>query len=141
MPLSTIRRNKFPLNQRRYLRLYLRRHLRPACSPVANLRTPTRSWLRVACCLLPVALSAGCATPKSDSAPDPAARMIAEIDASPPDKRPPSWELTKARMARRPPAFGELAPDFTLPLLDGDTITRSQCHKDKPLVLIFGSFT
>ncbi len=95
----------------------------------------------VATSLLLITLGMGCASPGAAPSADPAAQMIAQIDASPPDKRPPSWELTKARMARRPPAFGEFAPDFTLPLLDGDTVTRSQCHKDKPLVLIFGSFT
>lgn len=127
MHLSTIRRNKFPTGIR-------------ARGSGAKLLIPIRSWFRMACCV-PVALSAGCAVSKSHTAADPAAQMIAQMDGMPPDKRPPSWELTKARMARRPPAFGELAPDFTLPLLDGDTVTRSQCHKDKPLVLIFGSFT
>lgn len=84
------------------------------------------------------ALCAGCAT----SDVDPAPRMIAQMDAAPADKRPPNWEVTKARMARRAPQFGEIAPEFTLPLLGGaGTITRSQCHRDKPLVLIFGSFT
>lgn len=101
----------------------------------------TIARISVATPLFLIALLIGCTSPGAAPSADPAAQMIAQIDASPPDKRPPSWELTKARMARRPPAFGELAPDFTLPLLDGDTVTRSQCHKDKPLVLIFGSFT
>lgn len=108
-----------------------------------SIRSSHTSFARafVAAPLFLIALFAGCASPGAAPSADPAARMIAQIDASPPDKRPPSWELTKARMARRPPAFGEFAPDFTLPLLVGDTVTRSLCHKDKPLVLIFGSFT
>ena len=68
--------------------------------------------------------------------------MIAQIDAAPPEKRPPNWEVTKARMALSAPEIGELAPDFTLPLLDGEgTVTRAQYPKGKPLVLIFGSYT
>lgn len=72
---------------------------------------------------------------------DPAATMIARMDRMPPDKRPPSWELTRARMLRRAPRVGEIAPDFTLPTLEGGVVVRSQLHVDQPLVLIFGSFT
>jgi peroxiredoxin len=44
--------------------------------------------------------------------------------------------------ARPVPAVGAAAPDFTLKTVDGATaITRSKYHPDKPLVLVFGSFT
>ncbi|MBI4718202.1 MAG: hypothetical protein HY763_10385 [Planctomycetes bacterium] len=76
------------------------------------------------------------------SAPDPAERMIRQVDAMPPDKRPPNWERTRALMMRPAPRVGDLAPDFTLQTLEGTgSITRSTFHPDRPLVLIFGSFT
>jgi len=80
----------------------------------------------------------GCASSDADPAP----QMIAQMDAAPPERRPPNWDVTKARMSRQAPQFGEMAPDFTLPLLEGgETVTRSQVHRGKPLVLVFGSFT
>ena len=73
---------------------------------------------------------------------DPATGFIAEIDRAPADKRPPNWEHTKSLMARPVPKVGDHAPDFTLKTVDGAmTITRSKFHPDKPLVLVFGSFT
>jgi hypothetical protein len=73
---------------------------------------------------------------------DPAAEAIAAIDRSPPEKRPKNWEQTKALMARKAPAVGDPAPDFSLPTLDRRrTITRSAHQAGRPLVLIFGSFT
>jgi len=76
------------------------------------------------------------------SSEDPAAAFIQQVDQAPPEKRPPDWERTKALMARRPPAVGETAPDFTLRTVDEKaSIIRSQFHPDRPLVLIFGSFT
>jgi hypothetical protein len=40
------------------------------------------------------------------------------------------------------PNLGQLAPDFTLPVLDGvGRITLSQYRGEKPVVLIFGNFT
>ena len=66
----------------------------------------------------------------------------AQVDQAPPEKQPPDWEETKALMARKAPAIGEPAPDFTLPRLDGDgEITRSKLPPGKPQVLVFGSFT
>ena len=69
-------------------------------------------------------------------------KFIAQVDQSPPEKRPPNWEHTKKLMARRPPAVGELAPDFSLPTLDGSaTVHRTTYQRSRPLVLVFGSFT
>ena len=76
------------------------------------------------------------------SSGDPAPKFIAEIDAAPAEKRPPNWEHTKALMARPVPKVGDPAPDFTLKTVDGaTTVTRSKVHADRPLVLVFGSFT
>ena len=73
---------------------------------------------------------------------DPVPGFIAEMDRAPAEKRPPSWERTKALMARPVPKVGDPAPDFTLKTVDGSTaITRSKFHPDRPLVLVFGSFT
>jgi hypothetical protein len=37
---------------------------------------------------------------------------------------------------------GDVAPDFSLPLLKGDrTVTLSEEYRQKPVVLIFGSYT
>ena len=73
---------------------------------------------------------------------DPAPGFIAGVDRAPAEKRPPNWERTKALMARPAPAVGAVAPDFTLKTVDGSTsITRSKVHLDRPLVLVFGSFT
>lgn len=73
---------------------------------------------------------------------DPAPGFIAGIDRAPAEKRPPNWERTKALMARPVPKVGDAAPDFTLKTVDGSTtITRSKFHADRPLVLVFGSFT
>lgn len=71
-----------------------------------------------------------------------AAAFIQAMDKAPPEKRPPHWEQTKAMMARRAPAVGEPAPDFTLKSLDGKTTTtRSKLSPGKPQVIIFGSYT
>ena len=73
---------------------------------------------------------------------DPAPGFIAGVDRAPPEKRPPNWERTKSLMARPVPAVGAAAPDFMLKTVDGSTtITRSKFHPDRPLVLVFGSFT
>ncbi len=39
------------------------------------------------------------------------------------------------------PTAGEVAPDFTLMTLDGETFNLHQVALDKPIVLEFGSFT
>jgi hypothetical protein len=82
-----------------------------------------------------LSLLVGCAT-------DPVQKFTARMDSAPVEKRPKDWELTKTLMARPAPAVGQLAPDFTLPTLDGvRRITRSAHQEGRPLVLIFGSFT
>ena len=47
----------------------------------------------------------------------------------------------KALDAKAPRA-GDVAPDFTLSDIDGkETVTLSDFHGKKPVVLVFGSFT
>jgi hypothetical protein len=41
----------------------------------------------------------------------------------------------------RIPKAGEMAPDFTLKTLDGDTFTLSEAIADGPVVIEFGSYT
>lgn len=73
---------------------------------------------------------------------DRADRFIQHINNMQPEERPKDWEKTLALMARRAPGVGEVAPDFTLDLLDGSTaVTRSAFQENRPLVLIFGSYT
>jgi hypothetical protein len=68
--------------------------------------------------------------------------FIKQVDSAPPSKRPPNWEQTKRLMQRIAPAVGQAAPDFSLMALDGrQSITMSKHRGDRPLVLIFGSFT
>ncbi len=73
---------------------------------------------------------------------DPAKKFIDQMDNAPPEKRVPNWEQAKALMARVAPKAGDEAPDFSLPTLDGkQTVTISQHKGDRPVVLVFGSFT
>lgn len=73
---------------------------------------------------------------------DPAADFMAEMDALPPEKQLPNWATTRALMMRKPPKVGDDAPDFTLTAREGDATTRlSQFREDRPVVLIFGSWT
>lgn len=73
---------------------------------------------------------------------DPAKKFIEQMDKVPAEKRPPNWDQTKALMARRAPKVGDQAPDFSLSALDGkQTVKLSQHKGEKPVVLIFGSFT
>ncbi len=68
--------------------------------------------------------------------------FMRQVDAAPPEKRPPNWEHTKKLMQRTAPAVGQAAPDFSLAAVDGkSSLTMSRHHGDRPLVLIFGSFT
>ena len=39
------------------------------------------------------------------------------------------------------PAVGDPAPDFTLPTPDGKDVSLGEVRRDRPLVLVFGSFT
>lgn len=73
---------------------------------------------------------------------DPAKKFIDEMDKAPPDNRVSNWEHAKALMARIAPRVGEPAPDFSLKTLDGEeTIALSNFRGDRPVVLIFGSYT
>lgn len=90
--------------------------------------------------LILVPLFVGFAVSMQDA--DPASKFIEQMDKAPPEKRVPNWEQTKALMARVAPALGEPAPDFSLPTLDGRrTVTLSQHRGERPVVLVFGSFT
>lgn len=69
-------------------------------------------------------------------------KFIAYMDAKPPEERVPNWETTKALMLREAPKVSEDAPDFTLETRDGgESIRLSQFEGDRPVVLIFGSWT
>ncbi len=73
---------------------------------------------------------------------EPAKKFIEQMDKAPADQRVPNWEQTKSLMARVAPKVGGDAPDFSLPSLDGNQTVKLTQHKgDKPVVLIFGSFT
>ncbi len=70
------------------------------------------------------------------------AEFIAYMDAKPPEERVPNWEVTKALMLREAPKVAEDAPDFTLETRDGsESIRLSKFEGDRPVVLIFGSWT
>jgi len=82
------------------------------------------------------AMFTGCA------AGDPNADFISKMDSLPPDQQLPNWATTRELMMRQPPNLGEMAPDFTLKSKDGDATTRlSQFRGDRPVVLVFGSWT
>lgn len=69
-------------------------------------------------------------------------QFIAYMDAKLPEERVPNWETTRALMLREAPKVGEDAPDFTLETRDGDeSIRLSKFEGDRPVVLIFGSWT
>lgn len=73
---------------------------------------------------------------------DPARAFIAQQESLPPAERVPDFERLKTRMSRTAPRVGQAAPDFTLPVAEGNgQLTRSKFHPDRPLVLVFGSFT
>ena len=73
---------------------------------------------------------------------DPAKKFIEQMDKAPAKERVPNWEQTKTLMARTAPKVGDDAPDFSLPTLDGKQAFKLSQHKgDRPVVLIFGSFT
>jgi hypothetical protein len=73
---------------------------------------------------------------------DQMAMFVKQMDNAPPSERPPNWDEVKRLMARPAPAVGTVAPEFSLPSVDGtQSLTMSRQRGDKPLVLIFGSFT
>jgi hypothetical protein len=50
----------------------------------------------------------------------------------------PLWMFARAGALR----VGDQAPDFTLPILHGDrSVSLSREYREKPVVLIFGSYT
>ena len=70
------------------------------------------------------------------------AKFIAYMDAKPPEERVPNWETTRVLMLREAPKVSEDAPDFTLETRDGsESICLSKFEGDRPVVLIFGSWT
>lgn len=78
-----------------------------------------------------------CMTPQQQST-----AFIRQMDAAPPEQRPPDWDTTKRLMSRPAPIVGQAAPDFTLETVDHSmSVTRSTFQAGKPLVLVFGSFT
>lgn len=73
---------------------------------------------------------------------DPARKFIEQMDEAPAEKRVPNWDQTRSLMARVAPKVGDEAPDFELPTLNGKQTVRLAKHKgEKPVVLVFGSFT
>jgi len=73
---------------------------------------------------------------------DPAQRFMAHMDGLPPERQVPNWAHTRALMLRTPPEVGAMAPDFTLRTLDGtETISLAEFRHNRPVVLIFGSWT
>jgi hypothetical protein len=93
-------------------------------------------------CKLLILIACVLGTSMMVDAVDPAKKFIDQMDKAPPEKRVPNWEQTKALMARVAPKVGEDAPDFSLPTLVGqETVKLSQHKNEKPVVLVFGSFT
>ena len=73
---------------------------------------------------------------------DPARQFMEKMEQARPEERVPNWEHVKTLMARVAPAVGEAAPDFSLKTLDGKaTVTLSKFKGEKPVFLIFGSYT
>lgn len=69
-------------------------------------------------------------------------QWIARMDAKPPEEQVPNWPEIRKLMMRDAPAVGEAAPDFTLKTPDGaETVRLSALRENKPVVLIFGSWT
>ncbi len=87
------------------------------------------------CLLLPLI---GCAM----TADQYAKKWIAEMDARPAEERVPEWNQIRALMLRPVPLVGEESPDFALETRSGDGAIRlSDFRGDRPVVLIFGSWT
>jgi hypothetical protein len=83
-------------------------------------------------------LTTGCATSDEDIANE----FIREMDAMPPEQQLPNWKATRALMMREAPKVGEHASDLQMKTLNGDKTVRLQSlWRDKPAVLVFGSWT
>jgi hypothetical protein len=64
-----------------------------------------------------------------------------ELGLSEMDK-PKNWDQVKELGLRDAPSEGDRAPDFSFRFIDGQQdLTRSTWQGDRPLVLIFGSYT
>jgi len=71
-----------------------------------------------------------------------AKRWVAEMDSRPAEERVPNWDEIRVLMMREAPRVGDAAPDFALETCDRtDTIRLSALDPNKPVVLIFGSWT
>ena len=93
----------------------------------------------LALALLPMT---GCATNRDPDPGDFATRWIAEMDRRPPEERVPNWDEIRSLMMRPAPAVGDAAPVFALEMDDGTgTVRLAQLHANKPVVLVFGSWT
>ena len=96
-------------------------------------------FVGVAVALFCLFLISGCASPNGDEI---AARWIAEMDAAPPEERIPHYDEVRALMMRPAPEVGAPAPDFELATREGDrTVRLSSFRGERPVVLIFGSWT
>ena len=52
------------------------------------------------------------------------------------------YSSLQKRLDRKAPKAGDMAPDFTLSDITGkESVTLSEFHGKKPVVLVFGSFT
>ncbi|MGB0716919.1 MAG: hypothetical protein ACPGXK_13635 [Phycisphaerae bacterium] len=73
---------------------------------------------------------------------DPAEGFVQYMNSLPEEERLPEWDKTYQLMSRPAPQAGDIAPDFTLDTYDGSrAVTRSRIQGDRPMVLIFGSYT
>ena len=95
-------------------------------------------WMTGLGLVLAFFLTTGCASSDEDIAKE----FIREMDATPPEQQLPNWKATRALMMREAPKVGEPAPDFQLTTFDGARTTRLQSlWRDRPVVLVFGSWT
>ncbi len=95
--------------------------------------------LQTAAALAALLMTVGCASAVEEDAASP---FIAAMDAKPAEERLPHWDETRALMMRRAPRVGDPAPDFELSTRDGRGRMRlSKLWTERPVVLIFGSFT
>ena len=86
-----------------------------------------------------VSLLAACATSNNQ---DFVAQWMQEMDALPAEEQVPNWEHTRALMVRQAPRPGDPAPDFALQTRHSDDVIRlSEFQANRPVVLIFGSWT
>lgn len=79
------------------------------------------------------------------SGPDDVVKQDRPRKGRPPSSQPdakPRQGPPPEMMNRKAPKVGEKATDFTLATFDGkQSLTMSKSHQDRPLVLVFGSFT